>query len=334
MGRLWRLLASNRRRRGQSVLADRSTRYRPKPREWFRSPWVAASVVVGLIVVLGVVLVIPVWATDTPTYCMSCKATKAAGVEWKTSVHAKVSCTACHVPPGLVNAVKWRAREWLNVWAQYLNVPRAATVGQRPTNANCLQCHTLSVLPDQFGNIRFSHEVHANLRNLTCADCHAQSTHAAMGTTTTVPMQECGMCHGAQISSSDCSFCHVTSPPKTTHPKNWIETHGVAALANEQACLRCHHNPKQFCDACHAQPPLDHFSGTWRYTHGAVEKKNPLSCTGCHTKTFCAQCHTVSHPSNWVAIHGPVAARSGAACLVCHQQAMCDACHTKRGVTP
>ena len=174
MGRLWRLLASNRRRRGPSVLADRSTRYRPKPREWFRSPWVAASVVVGLIVVLGVVLVIPVWATDTPTYCMSCKATKAAGVEWKTSVHAKVSCTACHVPPGLGNAIKWRAREWLNVWAQYLNVPRAASVGQRPTNANCLQCHTLSVTP---GPVR-QHPLLApsarqpsqpHLRRLSCA---------------------------------------------------------------------------------------------------------------------------------------------------------------------
>lgn len=89
-------------------LPERGHRYRPKPRAWYSAPWVA---------VLAVVLVIPVWATETPSYCMSCKATKPAGVAWQTSTHAKVSCTESHVPPGVVNAIKWRSREWRNIWA-------------------------------------------------------------------------------------------------------------------------------------------------------------------------------------------------------------------------
>jgi hypothetical protein len=316
-------------------LADRSTRYRPKPRAWYRSPWVAALVVVGFVAVVAVILVIPVWATDTPTYCMSCKATRVAGEQWKKSSHAKVTCTACHVPPGLGNAIKWRSREWLNVWADYLNVPRSPSVGQRPGNANCLKCHTLKGIPDHIGDIRMPHQVHVNLRNLTCADCHDKVAHPTPGEKTTVSMAVCSMCHNTEGAPSNCTFCHLTPPPRNVHPKNYIQTHGQQALANEQACLRCHHNKAQFCDACHANPTPDHFSGTWRYTHGATAKKDPLSCTGCHdSKTFCAQCHLVNHPSDWVTTHGPIAARSGGACLVCHPQAMCDACHKQRGITP
>ena len=295
----------------------------------------AAFAVVGFLALLAVVVVIPVWATDTPSYCMSCKATKAAGEEWRTSVHSKVSCTTCHVPPGVVNGIKWRTREWLNIWADYLNVPQVANVGQVPSNASCLQCHSLASIPGQIGDIRFPHEQHVNLRNLTCADCHGQAMHPTSGTAATAStMATCSMCHNTEGAPSSCSFCHVTPPPKNVHPKNWIKVHGVQASADEQACLQCHHSKAEFCDACHAKPPVAHFSGTWEYTHGASATKDPLSCTGCHTKSFCAQCHTVDHPADWISTHSAVAARSGTACLVCHAQATCDACHKQQGVSP
>jgi nitrate/TMAO reductase-like tetraheme cytochrome c subunit len=292
-------------------------------------------VVVGFIAVLAVVLVIPVWATDTPTYCISCKATKPAGLAWETSTHAKVSCTKCHVPPGLGNAIKWRSREWLNIWADYLNVPRVPSKGQRPGNANCLRCHALNRIPGQNGSVRMPHQVHVELRNLTCADCHDKVAHPKPGQTTGVSMAVCSMCHNTQGASSQCDFCHITPPPKNVHPKDYLQTHGKEALADQAACLRCHHDKKQFCDACHARPTPDHFSGEWRYTHGPTAKKDPLSCTGCHdSKVFCARCHRVQHPADWVTTHGAVAKQSPDACLVCHPQAMCDRCHQQRGVKP
>jgi len=292
-------------------------------------------VVVGFIAVVGVVLVIPVWATDTPTYCMSCKATRTAGQQWQTSSHAKVACTKCHVPPGLGNAIKWRSREWLNIWADYLNVPRLPSVGQRPGNANCLQCHTLNNIPDHIGDIRMPHQAHVNLRNLTCADCHDKVAHSKPGEKTTVSMAVCSMCHNTQGAPSDCSFCHITPPPKNVHPTDYLQSHGLQALQDKNACYRCHHDPKQFCDTCHAKPTPDHFSGTWRYSHGATAKKDPLSCTGCHqTDTFCEACHRVNHPSDWLQTHGAIAKESAGACLVCHPQGMCDKCHQARGVTP
>ena len=146
-------------------------------------------------------------------------------------------------------------------------------------------------------------------------------------------MAVCSMCHTQTARSDQCEFCHLKPQPKDVHPKDYIDTHGVGALADPESCLRCHHSEASFCDPCHAKPTPDHFSGTWRYTHGATASKNPLGCTGCHDKdTFCEQCHRVQHPSDWIQTHGPIAAKSGDACLVCHPRSMCDRCHAAEGV--
>ena len=247
-----------------------------------------------------------------------------------------MSCTRCHVPPGLGNAIKWRSREWLNIWADYLNVPRLPSKGERPGNANCLACHALSAIPSQSGDIRMPHEVHVNLRNLTCADCHSQVAHPKPGSSGTgVAMAVCSMCHNANGAPAGCDVCHVTPPATDVHPKDYLTTHGKQALADPESCMRCHHSKAEFCDPCHAKPTPDHFSDTWRYGHGPTATKNPLSCTGCHNAdTFCEQCHKVQHPPDWVQTHSHVAAQSPGACLVCHPRGMCDACHQQRGVKP
>jgi hypothetical protein len=316
-------------------LTDGVPRHQPRRPAWYRAPWFVTLVVLVFLAVVGVVLVIPVWATDTPTYCMSCKATQPAGKAWKTSSHADVSCVQCHVPPGVGSEIKWRSREWLNIWADYLNVPRVPSKGQRPADVNCLECHPLNGIPDRVGDIHMPHEAHVDLRDLTCADCHSQVAHPKPGQSSGVSMAVCSMCHKSEGAPSDCSFCHVTPPPTGVHPRGYIQTHGRRALADQQACLRCHHDKAQFCDACHARPTPDHFSGTWRYTHGPKAKKDALGCSGCHDRdAFCEQCHRVRHPADWLREHGAVAARSPGACLVCHPQGMCDRCHEQRGVSP
>jgi hypothetical protein len=179
------------------------------------------------------------------------------------------------------------------------------------------------------------HEVHVNLRNLTCADCHDKVAHPKPGEATGVSMAVCSMCHNTQGAPSDCSFCHITPPSTDVHPKDYLTTHGQQALVDEAGCFRCHHDKKQFCDACHAKPTPDHFSGTWRYTHGPAATKNRAGCLGCHDEdTFCEQCHRVSHPADWEKAHGTVAAQDPGACLVCHPQGMCDRCHEQNGVKP
>jgi cytochrome c-type protein NapC len=314
-------------------LSDEGHRYRPRPRPWYRSPWVATFVVTGFIVVVAVILALPVWAANTPEYCSSCKATEAAGESWATSSHSGVECVDCHVPPGFTDSVAWRGREWLNVWADYLNVPQVTESGSRPSSDNCIACHPLDEIPEQGDEIVMPHQLHVDLRNLICADCHDQVAHAREDRTDGVSMATCSMCHDEAGTVGDCSFCHRTPPPDDVHPQDYLRTHGQEALADEAACLRCHHDKASFCEDCHSRPTADHFAATWRYTHGEKVRDDGSGCGGCHTEEeFCNQCHRVNHPRDWEQTHGGVAEGSAGACLVCHPQGMCDACHAYRGV--
>ena len=198
-------------------------RYAPEPRRWYRTTWFAAVAVVVFVAVVMIVAVIPVWATDTPSYCSSCKTMQPAGESWQRSVHSSVSCTDCHVPPGLANDTKWRTRELLNIWADYLNVPQTADRRQRPGNENCLKCHNVDNIPEDNGSVRMPHDAHLNLRNLTCADCHSQVAHPEEGKTgTEISMAVCSMCHEEATSTTACMFCHLEPQAKDVHPKGYM----------------------------------------------------------------------------------------------------------------
>ena len=304
--------------------------HRPPPRRR-RSPWVATLVVIVIIIIVGVLVWVPVAATSSSAYCGSCKATEPAAEAWAGSVHSDVDCVDCHIAPGAWNQIEWRTQEWLNIWADYLNVPQTDQPGERPGDENCTPCHDVSAIGDEHDTVRLPHERHVGISGLVCADCHDKVSHGERAEAGKVSMSVCGMCHEQETAASQCDFCHLTpQTPADPHPADYIETHGEEALTDDSACLRCHHNPEAFCDECHARPTSDHFSGTWRYTHKTVAEQDRNGCLGCHDEdTFCEQCHRVSHPEDWLQSHRAVA-DGGGSCLTCHPQSMCDACHAGR----
>ena len=92
------------------------------------------------------------------------------------------------------------------------------------------------------------------------------------------------MCHVQTTDPKRCDFCHYTPPTEgKSHPADYITAHGKLALANEQDCLRCHHNKAQFCDGCHAKPTPGHYLGDWRASHGQQAVKDRARCLGCHS---------------------------------------------------
>ena len=283
-----------------------------------------------LAAIVASVLVYPVAALKNQSYCTSCKAMKPAEKTLAQSAHKGIDCTKCHIPPGIVAGVSWRLSETKNVWADYLSMPVSAQKEHLPTNASCLQCHPLSKIPNETNGVRMNHAEHL-ARNLRCIDCHDTVSHVLPGQQKGVRMATCTMCHNDTGAPSGCGFCHAT-PAVTQHPVDFLKTHGKEALANEQECLRCHHDKQAFCDKCHAYPPPSHYSGDWQYTHGKPAAADPSVCTACHDKAYCTQCHQVNHPADWVQTHGSVAAKGAKACLVCHPQGMCDACHEQNGV--
>ena len=300
-----------------------------------RSRW---FIIIGIAVVaaiVAVILVIPVVATSSASYCGSCHSMKQAYASWKRGAHSSVPCAKCHVPTGALSAFKWRSKEARNIWAVYLNMKPRGDKQPVPATENCIKCHPLKGLMGIPGKIRMPHAKHINQNNLECIDCHDHTAHAAPGQSSAVSMSPCTMCHDQTSDLAKCDFCHYTPPDTgTSHPTSFIKEHGQLALANEQDCLRCHHNKKAFCDACHAKPTPGHYSGNWPYDHGKEAQKNRARCLGCHTeKQLCDQCHMVDHPADWATSHAPVAAKGDRSCLVCHPPQMCVDCHATEGVS-
>ena len=138
-------------------MTERDLRHRPVPRPWYRKAWFTWLVVIGVAVVFVAILVYPVAAMDDQSYCTSCKAMKPAEKTLAASAHTGIDCTQCHIPPGVVAASKWRLTEAKNVWADYLGMPSTAEKEHTPTNANCLECHPLSGIPDETAGVRMNH---------------------------------------------------------------------------------------------------------------------------------------------------------------------------------
>jgi nitrate/TMAO reductase-like tetraheme cytochrome c subunit len=301
--------------------------------------WLPVLAIVGAAFLLAAAVYVPVRLTSTTAYCTSCHEMKAAGDSLKHSVHRNLDCLSCHVDPGVGNAITWRLQESKNIWATYLNMPVDEGMSKQvhvPSKAACTRggCHDLSSLGTTFGNVKMNHARHVQIAGLTCIDCHTTTAHSAKSQSTSVSMASCFMCHNGAAAPNQCSLCHVTAPEQAAHPPNYIQEHGHFALLNEAECLRCHHDKKAFCDACHAKPTPAHYSGTWRYTHGATASADRASCLGCHDyQSFCVQCHQVDHPSDWSSSHAAVAAKGDESCLVCHPRGMCSDCHQQRGVS-
>jgi nitrate/TMAO reductase-like tetraheme cytochrome c subunit len=299
-----------------------------------RSRWLvtAAIVVVACVVIVG--LLVPVVATSSSSYCGSCHVMKQAYSSWQRGAHSAVPCAKCHVPPGLTASLKWRTREARNIWLTYLNMKPGTDRQPPPATENCINCHPLKGLMGVPGEIRMPHDRHINQNNLECVDCHDHTAHAAPGQASSVSMAPCTMCHEQTSDPNRCDFCHYTPPEGASHPTDFLDEHGALAVANEQDCLRCHHNKADFCDGCHAKPTPGHYSGNWPYAHGLEAKKDRARCLGCHSeKQLCDQCHTVDHPADWAISHAPIAAKGDRSCLVCHPRQMCVDCHRAEGVT-
>jgi nitrate/TMAO reductase-like tetraheme cytochrome c subunit len=301
--------------------------------------WLPVFAVVGAVFLLAAAVYVPVRLTSSTSYCTSCHEMKAYDASLKRSPHRNLDCLACHVDPGVGNAISWRLQESKNIWASYLNMPVQEGMSKEvhvPSRAACTRsgCHDLSSLGTTFGNVKMNHARHVEMRGLTCIDCHSKVSHAKQGESIAVSMTSCFMCHNGAAAPNQCSLCHVTVPDQAAHPPNYIQDHGRFALLNEAECLRGHHDKKAFCDACHAKPTPAHYSGTWRYTHGAAASADRAACLGCHDyQSFCLQCHQVDHPSDWATSHGQAATEAPKSCLVCHPRSMCTDCHQQRGVS-
>lgn len=303
----------------------------------------------GILIVLLLSTFGVTWATSLPKFCATCHIMKPEYATWQASDHSQVDCVACHVDPGLINALKHKVvatKELYMYVAKKYQLPIQMT--EKIPDSRCLKCHSLKrKVSPSYPDLNIPHQRHHD-NGITCVTCHKGVAHgqiASRGVTTTGDLNKWDKAEGQQVMTTD-----------YTVPKM-------------ELCMDCHsqRGVTTACDACHSgsMKPESHLQKTFKTTHGELAKKNIKYCASCHdfikapgvqsqdllqqqeqqdpvqklldsfqtgpdatsyieyakTNGFCVDCHKKKPPSHndqWPFRHGQQAAKDQSSCLVCH----------------
>lgn len=243
---------------------------------------------------------------------------------WQTGVHAKVTCTTCHVDS---KAEDYKA-------AHEGGFAKPITIKRPVPNEACTGCHAMenrdaTPLPD----LIIPHDRHGKA-NVACIDCHSFVAHgnigerkvttraqfanydqwnpqmakqAAPGVMRRPNMFVCIKCHEARKVTTKCAVCHYY-PDRKSLPSHentaWGSIHGKTGRTDVDNCAKCHYDKESqkfvspstgdkiadfaransYCYGCHLKRPGNH-DGTWMSKHPTMAgSKGLLNCFACHDK--------------------------------------------------
>lgn len=208
--------------------------------------------------------------------------------------------------------------------------------------------------------IRFSHRLHVEDVEITCAECHPNATTGEVGSDVFLPARgSCADCHDVEDQSA-CGTCHAS----TDEPPRCGLVVACKAFSHEQhtrerpECSTCHkgiecaENSREtfrpeltICSECHKKNrlmPSDHHL-EWEHVHGRRAEIEPQSCELCHVeREDCHDCHHgdnlvdgTPHALAFLYSHGPEARVEKSRCESCHRdQLFCIECHAGYRVKP
>ena len=272
------------------------------PRSWARrtpSEKRQAAARGGLVVFALVVLVaIPAYLGSRPAFMERYPAYEHAYVTWSDSLHARVSCQQCHVPPGVIARTAHGARMLGEFYLSFAPVHREPDLLGTPTNDACDRCHMELRTVSPSGDLLIPHRAHVEMLGMECVECHDFVVHEPGPNGTSTPtMAGCMTCHDGDVAKSDCSACHTDKDPPDSHfEPAWLVVHADAD-AEDETCTTCHEWTERWCADCHAVRPDSH-GEEWRAEH-RYRVEAHRNCEACHEGSFCIRCHGIVPALNY-----------------------------------
>jgi nitrate/TMAO reductase-like tetraheme cytochrome c subunit len=255
-------------------------------------------VIMATVVVTVVAMTAFVKVTSQPTFCKSCHVMEPYFAAWETSTHKDVTCTACHIPPGIEGTVHSKFMALSMVANYFTGVYKRSKPWAEIEDISCLRsgCHDTRLLQstENFKGVLFDHKPHLEQerrdRHLRCTSCHAQivqGEHISVNETT------CFLCHfkpdaaGKWSELATCTNCH--NPPTGVAAADTSFDHSEM-LARNANCSSCHAAevagdgfvPKERCNFCHAK--VDHIEKyeDREFVHQMHVTDHKVECTQCH----------------------------------------------------
>jgi cytochrome b subunit of formate dehydrogenase len=229
-----------------------------------------------------------------------------------------------------------------------------AHAAQKPTNADCLACHSDATMTTDEGGKKISlyvdegklkHSIHGSM--FSCVDCHTDVKEAAH--TTTPKKVTCAQCH-ADAQSAYQRSTHAKITKSGTPAAGCEDCHGGVheiMAADDAKSPANHANIPYTCGRCHGQKFLMESNGEsaqpfisyQESVHGRATEKGSTKaavCTDCHgsheilpandqkspiskfnVPATCGKCHTAIDNTFMQSIHGQAIARGNQLAPVC-----------------
>jgi nitrate/TMAO reductase-like tetraheme cytochrome c subunit len=253
---------------------------------------------VATIVVTIVTLTAFIEATSQPKFCVTCHYMQPYFDAWASSQHKNVTCTDCHMKPGLKGTIKAKFMALSMVTSYLTGVYKRSKPWAEIEDDACLRegCHDTRLLNGKvkFKGIVFDHAPHLMQprrdRQLRCTSCHAQ---IVQGEHITVTETTCFLCHfkadtlGKTTDLARCTHCH--QPPRGSAAADTSFDH-TSVLARKVDCLSCHNGsvsgdgfvPIERCNSCHAKQEHIQRYKDREFVHQKHVTEHKVECTNCH----------------------------------------------------
>jgi len=289
----------------------------------------------GVVTILLVMTAGAVRMTMSPEFCSKCHVMSPEYVTWKASSHAHISCTDCHIKPGignlLINNLSATKELYLYSTGTY---DRPIKMNHMLEDQICTSCHSMKREFTPSGDLIIPHDKHA-AKDVLCVQCHDGVAH---GTIAARKLTEDGKYEAWTMETGRMQMTKEFTEPKMNK------------------CLACHMEPAKFgikniksvtqaCEACHTQisMPADHKVEKFASNHSPLVEREGLDyCNKCHSysleakdipaadpvaryargNVFCYDCHQkrpVEHTGDWRMVHKKDVTNGDiSGCLVCH----------------
>lgn len=259
----------------------------PAPAKRRRRPWL-------YLLALGVIvaLLLPAFSTLQPAYYDRYPSLRGRMAAWRTSTHARVSCSECHIAPGVKGFVTFAARSVPAFYSQLITGPSSTNLLEIPSKTACQRCHTSYRQVSASGDLLIPHRAHVEVLKVNCAVCHQRLVHTSNNEGFNQPdMAMClNTCHDGTRAANQCHKCHTRKQVPASHKaKEWLVIH--PKMTETINCGQCHAWQPDYCKQCHLNRPSSH-SGNWKNDHQfRAKSRGTQGCEFCHSNTFCKKCH-------------------------------------------
>jgi hypothetical protein len=234
-------------------------------------------------------VIVPGYVASRPAFMKHYANYEAAYETWSTSVHVKVACQQCHVPPRATSQVVHEARMVGEFYLSAVFRSRQPKLLSTPTNEACRNCHPDWRTVSPTGDLNIPHRAHVVVLKMECVTCHAYLVHEKSPEGKHVPrMEACLTCHDGKTAKNACATCHTSKAAPVSHrAADWLVVH--PQKQSEIDCAKCHGWTQHWCSECHSRRPISH-GADWRATHRLAVKAH-RNCEACHEAAFCVKCH-------------------------------------------